>query len=326
MSRFKVARDRGGAYLLAQQHPDGSIGDPALGVIEYYKVPAALQVCGETNAANRLCSWIRKNGNTPDGDFGPRPAEQRDDYYYTYFNSWVIIGAHRLGQFDLTEESMEFLMDSWDPESGGFYSSRTEREADTEQDLWVVAGCGIAAIYAGRIDVARGVGEWMQRMMSVQPNYPKQMFTVYSRVDGLITSVPESADDTRYVLNADAERDQSFYHPGIAGGFLARLYQVTGDDLWLTLSKEYMRLAEGASDYLWRLLRVGKVGWAASVLYTLTGEQKYREMAVRAGDNLIAVQGDDGSWRSMVTDKPDIDMTAEMTVWLDEIYQAVGDG
>ena len=325
MKRFREARDRGSAYLLKRQHPDGSFGDPRNGLADYYKVPCAFLACGESNAANRLCNWIRKNGMTPDGDFGPRPKEA-NDYAYTYYNSWVIIGAHRLGQYDLSQSGMDFLMDFWDPESGGFYSSPTERDAETMQDLWVVSGCGRAALVTGRTDVARGVGQWMRNLMAAQPNYPQQMYTVYSRAAGLHTS-PDPDDDFRYVLNSDATRDQTFFHPGIAGGFLARLYQAVGEQEWLDLAKEYMRFAEGANDYLFRLLRAGKVAWAASVLYTLTGEQKYGEMAVRIGDNLIAAQSQQGCWDWAVEGQeepaPNNDITAEMVVWLDEICQAV---
>jgi hypothetical protein len=323
MKRFKEARDRGGAYLLSMQRPDGSLGDPVKGVTEYYKAPTALLVCGESSAANRLCDWVRKNGMTPDGDFGPRPNDAEEDYFYTYYNSWIVTGAHRLGQFDLAEAGMEFLMDFWDPESGGFYSSATERDDETLEDLWVVSGCGLAALYTGRTDIAIGVGRWMRRMIDAQPDYPKKMYTVYSRARGLHTDAA-GKDLFRYVLDGDTSRDQSFYHPGIAGGFLTRLYQATDEDEWLDLAKRYMLFAEGVGDYHFGLLRAGKVGWAASVLYTLTGELKYRDMAVRVGDNLMAVQTEDGAWLALDEERPDIDMTAEMTVWLDEIYQAVG--
>ena len=211
----------------------------------------------------------------------------------------------------------------WDPESGGFYSSPTERDAETKQDLWVVAGCGRAALYTGRLDAAMGVGRWMRRLMESQPNYPQQMYTVYSRARGLHT-VPDPNDEIRYVVNADATRDQFFFHPGIAGAFLARLYQATGEEEWLELAREYMRFAEGASDYLFHLPRAGKVGWAASLLYTITGEPKYRDMAVRVGDNLIALQSEEGYWSWPGEDQPGNDITAELTVWMDEIYQAVG--
>ena len=324
MNRFREARDKGCGYLLKQLREDGSFGSPERGAVEYYKAPTAFLVCGETNAANRLLHWVRLMGKTPDGDFGPRPADAEQEYWYAYYNSWLITGAQRLGQFDLAEEGMEFLMGFWDPDTGGFYSSYDERDADTKEDLWVVSGCGQAALYTGRIDVARGVGNWMQRVMQGQPNYPAQMYTVYSLAEGLITQ-PQPDDEIRYVLNSDAERDQFFFHPGIAGGFLAKLYQATGEEEWLELAKEYMRFAEGAGDYLFKLLRAGKVGWAASVLYTLTGERKYRDMAVRVGDNLIEAQSEDGSWAMPELEMSRNDATAEMVVWLDEIYQVIKD-
>ena len=175
MSVYKQARDAGCEYLLRQLREDGSFGDGTVG--DYYKVPAAFQVCGETNAANRLCDWIRKKGMGADGDFGPR-TDFTSGYFYAYFNIWVILGAQRLGQFDLAQRGMDFLMDFYDEESGGFYSSRTERSPTTMQDLWVVSGCGQAALYSSRLDVARGVGRWMQRMMDEQPDYPEVMYTV----------------------------------------------------------------------------------------------------------------------------------------------------
>ena len=57
-----------------------------------------------------------------------------------------------------------------------------------------------------------------------------------------------------------------------------------------------MRFAEGAGDELFRLIRAGKVGWAASLLFRITGEQKYRAMALRIGDNLIRLQSSQGYW------------------------------
>ena len=120
MNRFAEARDRGGRYLLRQIHEDGSFGDADQGVVEYYKVPAALMVCGVSGAASRLLSWIRRHGFSENGDFGPRPKEEQDSYYYTYHNAWVIKAAHRLGQFDLSKRGMDFLLDFRDEESGGF--------------------------------------------------------------------------------------------------------------------------------------------------------------------------------------------------------------
>ena len=320
MNQYKEARNKGGQYLLQQFHADGSFGDQTLE--DYYKVPAAFQVCGHTQAANRLCSWIRTTGMSGDGDFGPR-NEFTSGYFYAYFNVWVILAAQRLGQYDLGQRGMDFLMGFYDEKSGGFYSSRTERSPTTKQDLWVTSGCGQAALATGRLAVARGVGTWMQRMMDEQPNYPEVLHTVSTRQSGLLTEA-DCEDPIRYVLVNALEGDQFFFHPGIAGGFLARLYQATGQEQWLDLAKEYMRFAETATDNLFRLLRAGKVGWAASLLYDLTGEQKYLDMAIKVGDNIVAQQADQGWWSMVGCEGPNNDVTAEMVVWLDEIHQVIG--
>jgi hypothetical protein len=318
--RFRRSRDRGCAYLVDRIRSDGSVGAGTRGVADYYKVPIALAVSGATAEANRVCDWIRRHGLTPEGDFGPRPAETVA-YYYLYYNAWVILGAHRQGHFDLSRRGADFLLTFRDRESGGFYSSPTERSATTLQDLWVVSGAGQAMLYVGQIEAARGVGVWMARLMELQPNFPADLHAVYSRAGGLHTKF-EPADEIRFVVHAAAETDQYFFHPGIAGGFLAQLYKATGERQWLDLAKNYMRQAESASDFLLRTLRAGKVGWAASVLYTLTGESRYRDLAIRVGDNIIAAQDSGGGWNPEAVHT--MDVTAEMVAWLDEIHQAVG--
>ena len=162
-------------------------------------------------------------------------------------------------------------------------------------------------------------------MMDDQPNYPEEMWTVYSRESGLITEVRDG-DDFRYVLTRDESRDQSFFHPGIAAGFLSRLYMATGEEEWLDLARRYMLFCDYVGDYHFRLLRAGKVGWAASMMYTLTGETRYRDMAVRVGDNLIDAQSPNGAWEWAASGRAGYnnDATAELVVWLDEIHQAVG--
>jgi hypothetical protein len=259
---------------------------------------------------------------TPEGDLTPRP-ETVVEYNYTYPNTWVIMGAHRLGQFDLSQKAMDFLMDFWDSKSGGFYSSAKERNSDTKQDVIYVSFCGLAALCTGRLDVAREVGRWMKTIMELQPNFPEELYTVYSRSKGL-HNLPKLKDDTRYVVSQNARRHQLFFQPGTAGAFLARLYQATGEKEWIDLARQYMQFPEGSNDYLFRLLQAGKVSWAASILYTLTGEEKYKEMAIRIGDNLIAAQSKKGYWNAVNAKRPNINITAEMVIWLDEIHQAVG--
>lgn len=311
------ARNRGGEYLATAVRQ--RFTELVAAVHEYYKLPAALLVCGHTAEAAALVDWIRAHGLTPDGDFGPR-LPQATGYCHTYFNAWIIQGAHRLGAFDLSQTGAGFLLHSWDGESGGFFSSVTETAPETLQDLWVTCGAAQALLYSGHLVEARGAGGWLERLLLLQPNYPRQMFTVYSRARGLHTTYPPE-QEIRYVLHPDRERDEFFFNPGIAGGFLASLYCATGERRWLSLAEQYLRPVELASDAQWRSLRAGKVGWAAAQLYRLTRLGRYRDVAERVAAHLIAQQAEDGAW------KPDFmswnDATAEMVVWLDEIAQAL---
>jgi len=316
---FRNSRDKGAQYLLEKQHQDGSMGNCQRGIKEYFKVLLALDVGGYTTEALRLCEWIRSLGMTSEGDFGPRPQGKREHDYY-YHNAWIICGAHRLGEFDISQKGMDFLTSFRDPESGGFYSSPTEREASTKQDLVYVGFAGLAALYTGRMDIARGVGSWMKSLMMAQPRFPQELYTVYSRDIGLHIQFPLEEEKRHRVSGEAQSGDQFFFQIGVAGGFLARLYQATGEADWLQLAKQYMEFAEKAHDHLYTsVLRAGKVGWAASILYSLTGERQYQDMAIRIGHLLVSSQSKLGSWCAGPGKSASNDITAEMVVWLDAI-------
>ena len=249
MNQFKESRDLGATWLESQIKDTGAIGDD---VTDYYKVPAALQISGKTQSANKIIDWIRNHGQNENGDFGPRPTNERKSYWYTYYNSWVILGSQRLGQFDVAQKGFKFISKFWDKKSGGFFSDVEKKNDTIYQDLWVVAGNGIAAIYTGKLEIANAVGKWMLNLMNSQPNYPEKLYSVFSNSKGLITEFKEG--DTRFVMSANAKRDQFFFHPGIAAGFLCRLFQQTGEKEWLELAKKYMLIAEKSSDFLWHTL------------------------------------------------------------------------
>ena len=321
LQQFREARDRGGDYLLAQLGADGAFPASGPDISQNYKIFTALQVCGHADAANRMCDWIRRHGMTPDGDFQPRP-QSTPEHVHAYQNAWVVCGAHRLGQFDLSLKGMEFLLGFWDADSGGFYASTTGRDGDTHQEIMGTCMCGVAALYTARIDVGRAVGSWLRVVMDAQPDFPQRLYTVYTRNGGLCTQ-PPSQGGHRYVVHSDAQHDEDFFNPGIAGGFLCRLYQATGELEWLELAQQYMRFSEIASDFLFHIVRAGKVGWAASLLHTLTRKPKYRDMAIRIGNNLLNLQSDEGFWSGVGETTPNNDSTAERVVWMDEICQSI---
>ncbi|MDB5335698.1 MAG: hypothetical protein JWN70_1317 [Planctomycetaceae bacterium] len=317
--RYRTARDRGGNYLLSQMRADGGLGNLERGIADYYKAPLALLVCGHSCAAGRILNWVRQFGLLPNGDFGPRPAFAHG-YYHTYYNAWLIMGAQRQGQFDLSQRGTDFLLTTWDSDSGAFFSSATERSPQTLQDVWITCGAGLAALYAGQLAEAAGVGRWLIRLRELQPDFPDRLYTVCSPVGGLCTAF-SPAERARYEFVPAEPTNQYFFQPGIAAGFLAQLYKATGESAWLALAEEYLEQATIADDHHFTTYQSGKVGWAGAVLYTLTRKPAWRTLAARVGDWLVTMQAANGSWEA---GENTIDFTSEMTIWLDEIDQALG--
>ena len=111
MNLFRQARDKGGLYLENVQHLDGSFPNHEQGASAYWGMLNALIVTGNSNRANQLCKWIRKNALRSDGDIGSTCDK---GLAYPYPISWIVEGAHRIGQFDISQASMNFVMKFWD--------------------------------------------------------------------------------------------------------------------------------------------------------------------------------------------------------------------
>jgi len=95
-SAYRRAIDRGLAYLLSWQHPDGGVSDPRDGVDPFCKLIYALSVAGRATEAHRLADWVSRHAMTPDGDFTGMGRKGTADVYanaYTYAGSWLVIGA-----------------------------------------------------------------------------------------------------------------------------------------------------------------------------------------------------------------------------------------
>lgn len=313
------AMNKGLRWLLGLQNADGSVC-PEDGVGAYYKIPWAYAAGGRLREASRLLEWIRANVMTPNGDFaGPYPRGPIHETIYPYANSWLVCGAHRLGYFDVSQRGMDFLEMLQSP-SGGFYS----QPGKPDQDLMCTCMAGMAALYTGRLDRAVRVAAFLKRVWEAQPEPDRALYFVWREGAGLVTEFrPEEAP--AHVLRVDADW-QWYFIPGIAAAFLASCYMATGDRDYLALAGSYLDFADRCGEYVFRRAQGGKVGWGAALLYSLTGEERYRRLALRVGEYLVASQQADGSWQNPAAGGARyavIDVTAEFVVWLSEITRLV---
>ena len=329
LAPYLQARDRAADYLVARQSPDGLIGQPEWGLGSYYKAAWALTAAGRTQNAARLLAWIRHNSFDPQtGDFRPKvdpsgqgqyPRGQALDAVYPYPNAWLTIGAHKLGAFDISRKAADFLITLHDPASGGFRARIDVEPEKAPQDLMCASQAGLACLFTGRLGIARAAGGFLRRLMDAQPQPDKRLYFVWQRGALRTEFKPESA--AFFVVQADQPR-QWYFMIGIAAAFLCRLAMAAGEPSQLQLAKRYLDLAFRCTDAMYETAQVGKVGWGAALVYQLTGETRYRDLALRVADALLAQQQPEGCWHNTggfthqaVTDE----VTAEFVVLLDEM-------
>lgn len=325
--RYWESSLRGAEWLLAQQSDDGSFSSAEEGVDAYYKIPYALAVTGHPCQAGRLIDWATREALTPEGDLRGRKVKSQNPWHsqcYTYSNSWMVIGAQRLGRFDYARKGIAFILKFLSAANGGVFSEPAFVLAGTgRQDMVASSQAGLACLYMGLWYEAMRVGDWLIEMLRRQPDPEYILYTCDDPTAGLVTNYP--ADEaTMYAVNT-TEQLQWYFYPGIAMGFLAKLYLATGKQEYLDASAAYFDFFTRCDKDAYNYGPSVKVGWGSSLMYHITGDEKYRQTAVAIGNSILQAQLDDGHWNPstghQITRHIQLDATAECTVWMSEIAQ-----
>ena len=326
VAQFQASANRGIAWMLAQQRADGSFCAREDGVGGYYKVPYALALAGQLRPAQRLLNWVAEHHFTAAGDFRAPERKAREpihDSWPVYANAWLILGAQRLGRWDLARRGMAFLCNYQLP-IGGFYALNGEHPFLEPVGM---AWGGLAALSTGYLAEAQRAGNLLVRMVEQQPD--AQRF--YFRMDAqgqLITNAPPGSELQTYV---DATRPkQIYYNPGIALIFLCHLYRATGEGAYLQTAEQILTFTERCAADVHRFPPSGKLGCGAALLYALTGSPVARRAAANVGAYLVETQNAAGWWGlpdeepySSLANKDSfdvlLDITAEFSTFLLEI-------
>lgn len=291
---FKAARRRATDWLLAQQNPDGSLGDPADGFF-FYRAPWTFALVGETRAASAVCGWFRRNLLTPDGRLDG-PFRVVNDAW-AYRDSALIVGAQMLGQYDLSYGLMPELLRWQDPASGAFANDRLpDGSMGDDQSIPYAAGPGFAALATGDLATARRVAALLRRIWDAQTELPDRFFYDWSRSRQAPTREFDAKDAFWYVVENQADRNQRWTIGGIAAGFLCRLYLAEPRAEYLELARRYQAFSMAATPAQFKYGPVCKSGWGSSLLYEITGEQAYEEWTYRMGDWFVEHQDPAGFW------------------------------
>ena len=283
---------KGVAWLLDHQRPDGSwkyLPNPPLDA--YYRAGWTLGLMGEVAAAERALDYVKRNFLAPDGDFTGRENGWYKTVHYPYPNAILVYGAQRLGRYDLAIPGLRFLLSQQDPTYGGFYMARAEPGYRANSNTISTAMAGVACLATGQVEAARKAGDWLCRLVEMQPA-PEERFYTTTKPDGSVRTDYSSEESRWHAVEVKVET-QCWYAVGLPFAFAILLHQATSE-------KRYDDLAQWLLDFQLRCVNPwdgpssGKAAWACSMLYRLTGERRYRDIALHVAGNFISRQTPEG--------------------------------
>jgi len=311
-------------WCLSLQNKDGSIEmeDPCFDAI--YKFPAAFVQMGKYVEAAKLLSWLENNILTSEGDFSFSDKKFIFEWhisFYTYANSWVVIGAQRAGFFDMANKAIGYILKFQNPKTGAFQSGQKGVDNTGFCDTTITSQSGICCLYTGHLELAYKATDALCSIVEQQDNGDIFYFTTDS-AGKILKDFPEDKK-LWYCLNRK-ETGQCYWYLGICAAFLCLAYEVSKREVYLQKSKQVFDFLLRCSDDAFASLASGKCGYASALLYRNTGEKIYKDSALKLVDWLVEVQKTDGRWMMDTDDYPwyfIYDCTSEMVFWISEIVR-----
>jgi hypothetical protein len=253
------------------------------------------------------------------------PYRKFDDAY-AYRNATLIVGAHQARQYDLSLGLIDRLAEWQDPVSGGSSNDRTpDGSQSDDMDIPYACGPGFAYLATGRLDRARAVYGFLRRIYEAQTELPTRFYYAWSRSSQqTITEFTDKERFGRLVDNQEASR-QRWTIGGISAGFLCRLYMAEPKAEYLELARKYQEFSIASTDRQFDYPQVCKSSWGSSLLYELTGEERYESWTYRMGDWYAETQQADGhwEWEWYKTLGSQIELTLEFVMHVDTILSGL---
>lgn len=322
----RAASDRAVAWLLSRLHADGGFGPDAVDMTCYHKAAYLFGLAGETAAANRILTLVKQRYLQADGDFLIAPGRKVDRVNYNeltwgYSNGWFALAAHRAGRFDISMPAYAYLQRLRHAATGGYTSTAPHQAGHPVIELLATAHVGTLDLYLGNIDRAVAAADLVRKFDTMQSDRSAGM---YLRMDGdgaFIRGYP-AAEAPYYFLDATTP-GQFYFVPGYAAAFLCQVSQVTGRQEYLDTARAYVEYAAGTHG-VYATHFSHKLAWGASLLYRVTGESRYRDIALRIAGFMADLQGVDGAWFGDQPLHVSLDQTAECAIWLRTIPAELG--
>jgi hypothetical protein len=312
----------GSRWLVQHQNQDGSwmkLKEQRVGA--FYKASWAFSEVGQCAAAHRTLDYACHHFLTAEGDFllGEPNTTLPLIGRFPYVNAYFIAGSLHAGRYEIGVPAVSFLLTQQAGDHGGFYSSPTRYGTKNMSDTMSSSAAGIACLAAGKVEAAQRVADYLAYMVRLQPCPNDLFFNTIDEKGCLYTDVRN--DDEAYLRIIDTTKtDQCWFAAGLPMAFLVSLERATNQARYRELAQWYFDFQERCVNP-WDGYSSGKAGWGCAMLYRITGEIRYRDIALRVAQGIISRQRTDGSWVSGNISQEeftesDFDVTGEFTLWL----------
>ena len=327
-NRLKLYREHSEkalCFLLERLKPDGSYGPEITDLAAYYKSTYLYFISGELEKCHLVLEYIKNNFLRNNGDFqteaGLKSANK--DYqntWWAYPNTWVVLASQKIGRWDLAYPGYQYLKQYKQNGIAGYNTARIDTQTEIEVENIATSAMALLAMYFGELKEAEALGDTLVKFMVDQPSPQTGIYLRMDKHGKLITKFDADRASASFL---DATKpEQYFFMAGYPMGVLALLYEATNNQKYLQGAQSYFDFARncvGVHDYFFS----HKVGWGASLLFRITKDRKYADLAFAICDHLVSIQSDNGQWLSSMEPVYSFDQTAECAIWLREISSSL---
>ncbi len=303
---------------------DGGFRGAEEEVDAYYFGPLAFSLGGRVRAGAMVVRYIEREFFR-DGDVND-PADESLRPAANFRNSWLCIGAQRLGEYGLSYAAADFLEGCQHPERGGVAVYRADDPRERIMDMGTTAAATVALLATGRIEASLRAGDFLAGTLVRQQPEPGRRILLRMDWEGRWMSKFPEAEAGRHEIRV-REPGQVYWFLGNAMAALGQLYLTSGEERYLKAGRTVFGWAEACAPGAFEDLTAAKVGWGASVLYAATRESEFAAAAGRVGEMLVQTQSPEGAWLrrpavSELTEQPvavSLGTSLERVCWLMEI-------
>ena len=294
----------------------------------YYKSTYFMRVIGETAAAARLMNYLTARFMTPEGDFRNSDEVRSTGSYVSgfcnlYSNSWAMRSAEAMHWHGLARRVLNFML-QFRTEQGGFYGGVQPPNTIIESNATGV-GC-VCALEGHEPEIAIQTGRFLLRMLDAQPE-PESQFYIRMSDSQYIKPEPQEEYPIYYRIEK-SEPLQAYWPwswPMIA---MIKLYRFTGQKEFLDGAIRIYDFFASCHEDAFHSPGSGKNSWASSMLYNITGDQRYRKTTMSQMEFILESQQADGFMLkpdcASFEDQPiriSYDFTPDYATWLVECAQ-----